>query len=98
SSMLGRFSITHGVRLSMEAEITATAVFFPPLTRTVPSRRCPPVMSILSSAMRDLLVAALYLSRIQHVYYTHQALLWQAQRGKTFTPPARNAARQPPDR
>ena len=57
SSMFGRFSITQGVSLRIEAEITATEVL-PPLTRTVPSSRCPPVMSILSSAMMILLMVA----------------------------------------
>ncbi len=37
-------------------EMTATEVFLPPLTCTVPSNRCPPVMSIRSSAMVILLM------------------------------------------
>ena len=56
SSMLGKFSMTQGVWLRIEAEMTATEVFLPPLTCTVPSNRCPPVMSIRSSAIVILLM------------------------------------------
>ena len=41
--------MTQGVWLRIVAGMMATEVFLPPLTRTVPSSRYPPVMSILSS-------------------------------------------------
>lgn len=40
--------MVHGSLLSSMAGMTATAVFFPPLTRTSPSKAFPPVISIRS--------------------------------------------------
>ena len=70
SSMAGRFSITQGVRLNMAAGMITTAVFLPPLTRTLPSSRRPPVMSILSSAMRALLRLRVNSDMPTHILYT----------------------------